>query len=166
MYVAAGPRCAVYCNFHLYLLLLCFMLANPSLKSLVLPSISSALSRFHPYLTSPYKRLTTLPMSEPKSIPTFEDMRVRLQPVWEKEENRNMIAWAGIFGSIGRGRAHKDSDVDVLLVMKEGTTGEPIELEYGQRDSAFSCDMLILYCTALFRTTPTAHCLCSWVCKI
>lgn len=59
-------------------------------------------------------------------------MRVRLQPVWEKEENRSKIVWAGIFGSVGRGRAHKDSDVDVVMVMTEGFKGEPIELEQGQ----------------------------------
>ncbi|KAE9388476.1 hypothetical protein BT96DRAFT_968085 [Gymnopus androsaceus JB14] len=63
------------------------------------------------------------------SIPTFDEMYTRLLPVWEREENREMVSWAGIFGSVGRGRAHKDSDVDIVLVMKEGASGEPIELE-------------------------------------
>lgn len=66
------------------------------------------------------------------SIPTFADMYMRLLPVWERKENQEMILWAGIFGSVGRGRAHKGSDVDIVLVMKEGVSGEPIELEQGQ----------------------------------
>lgn len=66
------------------------------------------------------------------SIPTFDEMYTRLLPVWERKENQEMILWAGIFGSVGRGRAHKDSDVDVVLVMKEGVEGEPIDLEQGE----------------------------------
>lgn len=72
-------------------------------------------------------------------IPTFEEMRVRLQPVWESEDNKSYIAWAGIFGSVGRGRAHTDSDVDVVLVMKEGLTGEPPWLEDGDYFIPFYC---------------------------
>jgi predicted nucleotidyltransferase len=39
------------------------------------------------------------------------------------------ILWAGIFGSVSRNRAHKESDVDILIVLKEHVlTGEPIDL--------------------------------------
>lgn len=67
------------------------------------------------------------------AIPTFEDtsMRTRLMPIWQKEDNQSCILGAGIFGSVGRGRAHQQSDVDVVLVMKENVTGEPVELEQG-----------------------------------
>lgn len=73
------------------------------------------------------------------SIPTFEEMRSRLQPVWEKEANRSMILWAGIFGSVGRGRAQQHSDVDIVLVMKKGEHGEPVELEEGEKKPSSLC---------------------------
>lgn len=67
-----------------------------------------------------------------ETVPTFEDMRIRLHPVWEKDCNKEMIVWAGIFGSAGRGRARKKSDVDIVLLMKEGDIGEPLHLDRGQ----------------------------------
>lgn len=84
-----------------------------------------------PAFSSPLYHATRCDMS----VPTFEEMRARLMPVWEKKENSSMITWAGIFGSVGRGRARQHSDVDVVLVMKEGVTGEPVELEQGELKS-------------------------------
>ncbi|KZT12667.1 uncharacterized protein LAESUDRAFT_640432 [Laetiporus sulphureus 93-53] len=79
------------------------------------------------------------------SIPTFDDMRERMAPVWKDENYKRDILWAGIFGSVARNRAHKESDVDVLIVLKEHEhSGEPIDLrenlaEACARDISLMC---------------------------
>lgn len=45
-----------------------------------------------------------------------------------QEEYHREILWAGIFGSVSRNRAHEESDVDILIVLKHGRTGEPVDL--------------------------------------
>ncbi|KZT24848.1 hypothetical protein NEOLEDRAFT_1093716 [Neolentinus lepideus HHB14362 ss-1] len=63
------------------------------------------------------------------SIPTFDEMRKRMAPVWQEKEYQQDVLWAGIFGSVSRNRAHAGSDVDVLIVLKEHErTGEPVDL--------------------------------------
>ncbi|KAJ3571396.1 hypothetical protein NP233_g3776 [Leucocoprinus birnbaumii] len=53
------------------------------------------------------------------SIPTFGHVRQCLVPGWEDEEYKRDILWAGVYGSVARNRAKEDSDVDVLIVLKE-----------------------------------------------
>ncbi|EKM82472.1 hypothetical protein AGABI1DRAFT_104447 [Agaricus bisporus var. burnettii JB137-S8] len=61
--------------------------------------------------------------------PTFDNVRQCLAPIWEVEEFKRDILWAGVFGSVARNRARKDSDVDVLIVLKEHLhRGEPVDL--------------------------------------
>ncbi|OBZ68748.1 hypothetical protein A0H81_11302 [Grifola frondosa] len=73
--------------------------------------------------SSPHHRLSTM------SVPTFDQMRKRMAPIWQKEEYQEDILWAGIFGSVARNRAHEGSDVDILIVLKEHErSGEPIDL--------------------------------------
>ncbi|KAF7760419.1 hypothetical protein Agabi119p4_11095 [Agaricus bisporus var. burnettii] len=62
--------------------------------------------------------------------PTFDNVRQCLAPVWKDEEFKRDILWAGVFGSVARNRAREDSDVDVLIVLKEHlhSPGEPVEL--------------------------------------
>ncbi|KAF8884085.1 hypothetical protein CPB84DRAFT_1789585 [Gymnopilus junonius] len=63
------------------------------------------------------------------SIPTFDYVKKCLAPVWEDEEYKRDILWAGVFGSVARNRAREESDVDVLIVLKEHErSGEPIDL--------------------------------------
>lgn len=65
--------------------------------------------------------------------PTFADMRQRMERVWlESSDCQEYVQWAGIFGSIARGRARNESDVDVLVVFKDHIRcGEPIDLHEG-----------------------------------
>lgn len=68
--------------------------------------------------------------------PTFDDTRQRMQRVWlESHGSEEWVLWAGIFGSIVRGRAHAKSDVDVIVVMKDGKTGQPPWLDEGKTSS-------------------------------
>ncbi|EKM77723.1 hypothetical protein AGABI1DRAFT_107907 [Agaricus bisporus var. burnettii JB137-S8] len=62
--------------------------------------------------------------------PTFDNVRQCLAPVWKDEEFKRDILWAGVFGSVARNRAREDSDVDVLIVLKEHlhSPGEPVDL--------------------------------------
>ena len=63
------------------------------------------------------------------SVPTFDQMRKRIAPIWQNKDYQEDILWAGIFGSVARNRAHKGSDVDILIVLKEHErSGEPIDL--------------------------------------
>jgi predicted nucleotidyltransferase len=49
--------------------------------------------------------------------------------VWEDEEYKHDILWAGIFGSVARNCVKENSDVNVLIVLKEHEhSGEPIDL--------------------------------------
>jgi predicted nucleotidyltransferase len=61
-------------------------------------------------------------------IPTFDRMRELIAPAWQKEEYQQHILWAGIFGSVSRNRANVKSDVDILIVLKQGCSGEPVDL--------------------------------------
>lgn len=66
------------------------------------------------------------------SVPTFDEIKGRIAPVWLKPAYQKDILWAGIFGSVARNRAHADSDVDILVVFKEHQrTGEPADLREG-----------------------------------
>lgn len=104
-----------------------FLMIAMARRSFILPALT--------FLCTKSSRYSTLYSVSPTTalIPTFDEIRSRLQPVWEKEENRSMIMWAGIFGSVGRGRAQQHSDVDIVLVMKKGVSGEPVELEEGEK---------------------------------
>ncbi|KXN84527.1 hypothetical protein AN958_07174 [Leucoagaricus sp. SymC.cos] len=63
------------------------------------------------------------------SIPTFDEMRRRMLPIWQEADYARDILWAGIFGSVARNRAHTTSDVDILVVLKEHErSGEPLDL--------------------------------------
>ncbi|KAF5347777.1 hypothetical protein D9756_010319 [Leucocoprinus leucothites] len=79
------------------------------------------------------------------SVPTFGEIKQRIAPVWENEEYKRDVLWAGIFGSVARNRAHAQSDVDILIVLKEHErSGEPIDLrenlvEACGRDISFMC---------------------------
>lgn len=64
-------------------------------------------------------------------IPTFDEMRERLVPLWQNEEYQKDILWAGIFGSVARNRAREESDVDILIVLKEHERYEPIDIREG-----------------------------------
>ncbi|OBZ75036.1 hypothetical protein A0H81_05457 [Grifola frondosa] len=63
-------------------------------------------------------------------VPTFNDMRQRMERVWlESPGCEEYVQWAGIFGSIARGRAREGSDVDVLVVFKDHIrSGQPVNL--------------------------------------
>ena len=61
-------------------------------------------------------------------IPTFDRMRQLMAPIWQVEEYQRDILWAGVFGSVSRNRAKVTSDVDILIVLKDGCTGEPVDL--------------------------------------
>ncbi|GLB45858.1 putative nucleotidyltransferase domain containing protein [Lyophyllum shimeji] len=62
------------------------------------------------------------------SVPTFDQMRKCMAPIWQNEDYQTDILWAGVFGSVARNRAHED-DVDILIVLKEHErSGEPIDL--------------------------------------
>jgi Nucleotidyltransferase domain len=64
-----------------------------------------------------------------KTIPTFDDMKKRMAPIWEEEEFKEYVLWAGIFGSVARNRAHSESDVDIVCVFKDHLrNGEPVDL--------------------------------------
>jgi predicted nucleotidyltransferase len=56
-----------------------------------------------------------------------------MERVWlESHGCQELVQWAGIFGSIARGRAGNQSDVDVLVVMKDhNRSGQPIDLHEG-----------------------------------
>lgn len=58
----------------------------------------------------------------------------RFERVWiECEDSKEYILWAGIFGSVARGLTHEESDVDVIVVMKEDKrSGEPVHLHEGE----------------------------------
>ena len=66
------------------------------------------------------------------TVPTFDQMQKLMVPIWQEEEYQRDILWAGIFGSVSRHRARVNSDVDILIVMKEGLTGEPVDLRESQ----------------------------------
>ncbi|KDQ15368.1 hypothetical protein BOTBODRAFT_54663 [Botryobasidium botryosum FD-172 SS1] len=72
-----------------------------------------------------------MPEEPQAAIPTFGDMRQRMQRVWlESDGAPEFVLWAGIFGSVARGRAHEESDVDVVVVMKaDKPSGQPIDLD-------------------------------------
>lgn len=55
-------------------------------------------------------------------MPTFEDMRNRLQLVLAKKVTigRENIAWAGIYSSVGRNFPPSISDISIALLMREG----------------------------------------------
>ena len=73
-------------------------------------------------------------------VPTFDQMQKLTAPIWQEEEHQRVILWAGIFGSVSRNRARENSDVDILIVMKEGHSGEPLDL----RESQFSVPLIFL----------------------
>ena len=76
------------------------------------------------------------------SIPTFDHVRKCLAPVWEDDEYKRDILWAGVFGSVARNRAREESDVDVLIVLKEHErSGEPVDL----RESKFYLPLCPVY---------------------
>ena len=61
------------------------------------------------------------------SVPTFDQMRKCMAPIWQNKDYQEDILWAGVFGSVARNRAHKGSDVDILIVLKvHERSGEPI----------------------------------------
>ncbi|KIL60224.1 hypothetical protein M378DRAFT_84083 [Amanita muscaria Koide BX008] len=62
------------------------------------------------------------------SIRTFHQVKKCTAPVWQNEDYQSAILWAGVFGSVARNRAHEKSDVDILIVLKEHRSGEPIDL--------------------------------------
>ncbi|KAF8156528.1 hypothetical protein B0H34DRAFT_783017 [Crassisporium funariophilum] len=63
------------------------------------------------------------------SVPTFDQMRKCITPIWQNEDYQTDILWAGVFGSVARNRAHEESDVDILIVLKEHErSGEPVDL--------------------------------------
>jgi len=56
-----------------------------------------------------------------------------MEHVWlQSPRCQESVQWAGIFGSIARGRAGDKSDVDILVVMKDhNPSGQPIDLHEG-----------------------------------
>jgi predicted nucleotidyltransferase len=44
-------------------------------------------------------------------------MQKYVTPVWQNQEFG--ILWAGVFGSVVQNRAHVESDVDILIILKE-----------------------------------------------
>ncbi|KAF8148302.1 hypothetical protein B0H34DRAFT_668993 [Crassisporium funariophilum] len=63
------------------------------------------------------------------SVPTFDQMRKCMAPISQNEDYQTDILWAGVFGSVARNRAREESDVDILIVLKEHErSGEPIDL--------------------------------------
>ncbi len=62
------------------------------------------------------------------SIPTFERMREVMVPVWQEVNYQRDILWAGVFGSVSRNCAKVRSNVDILIVMKQGCPYEPFDL--------------------------------------
>jgi hypothetical protein len=81
------------------------------------------------------------------SVPTFDQMRKCMAPIWQNEDYQRDILWAGVFGSVARNRAHEESDVDILIVLKEHERGEPIDL----RESEFPFPVLLLLSLTLSR---------------
>jgi predicted nucleotidyltransferase len=72
-----------------------------------------------------------------KTIPTFDDKKKRMAHIWEEEEFKEYVLWAGIFGSVARDRAHSESDVDIVCVFKDNLrSGEPVDLR--ERESRVS----------------------------
>ncbi len=76
-------------------------------------------------------------------VPTFDQMQKLLAPVWQEEEYQRDILWAGIFGSVSRNCAKVKSNVDILIVLKQGCTGEPVDL----RESQLPVPLLFLLMT-------------------
>lgn len=63
------------------------------------------------------------------SVPTFDTMRKCMAPTWQNEDYQAGLLWAGVFGSVARNHAHKDSDGNIIIVLKEHErSGEPIDL--------------------------------------
>jgi hypothetical protein len=89
----------------------------------VLSSLLSAHPRFQPQ---------PVDMGGSQAL-TFVDMQQRMERVWlESPGCQEYIQWAGIFGSIARGRAGDGSDVDVLVVFKDYIhSGQLIDLHEG-----------------------------------
>jgi predicted nucleotidyltransferase len=56
-----------------------------------------------------------------------------MEHVWlQSPRCQELVQWAGIFGSIARGRSGDKFDVDVLVVMKDhNRSGQPINLHEG-----------------------------------
>jgi len=86
-------------------------------------------------------------MAEQSEAPTpaFDDMRQRMKRVWlESDRTEEFVLWAGIFGSVARGRAHAESDIDVVVVMKEDKrSGQPVDL-YEDLKAACGRDVSLL----------------------
>jgi predicted nucleotidyltransferase len=91
-------------------------------------------------------------MDEPQA-PTFVDMRHRMENAWLQSPGcQELIQWAGIFGSIARGRAgdRDKSDVDVLVVMKDhNRCGQPIDLHEGVFSPIFNLQLIITSRTSI-----------------
>jgi predicted nucleotidyltransferase len=92
-----------------------------------------ALFRHKQVLPKSYIYHITTCQKSAMSIPTFDEMRQRMLPIWQKANYTRDILWAGVFGSVARNRAHAASDVDILIVLKEHErSGEPVDLREGK----------------------------------
>jgi predicted nucleotidyltransferase len=63
-----------------------------------------------------------------------------MTPVWEADEFKEDVLWAGIFGSVMRNRPYLESDVDIACIFKDHLrSGEPIDLR--ERESCRGTSM-------------------------
>lgn len=106
-----------------------FVVVENSLTRCMRPHFTLRRLSIHPIPTyslscsNAHRRLSTM------SVPTFDQMRKRMAPVWQNEEYQKDIPWAGVFSSVSRNRAREESDVDILIVLKDHEhSGEPIDL--------------------------------------
>ncbi|KAH7311622.1 hypothetical protein B0I35DRAFT_481573 [Stachybotrys elegans] len=60
-------------------------------------------------------------MSSSTPVSTVNEIKERTQHVFRLSEFQH-IAWVGVFGSFSRGKQNPESDVDLLVGLKEGTS--------------------------------------------
>ena len=95
------------------------------------------------------------------SIPSFNQMQKCMVPVWKNKEYQKDILWAGIFGSVARNRDHIESDVDILIVLKEHErSGEPIDLRESELTFRYSRLLLSNTLQTLRRPVNTKYPCC------